>query len=133
MFESCCPDYLKKMIQNETLLNVSDNSGISIVKSIKSLGGSLKKWSSIGDYIVVSVRKVDDKSKLKKKVYLAFIIGTKKMYRRKLGHYIKFGQNRVILLQDKDKILGNRIFGPVPSELRKVNLPKLTSLVKTFI
>lgn len=121
------------MIQNETLLNVVDNSGISVVKCIKVLGGSIKKSSKIGDFIITSVRKTDDKSKLKKKVYLAYIVATKKLFKRKNGSYIKFDKNKVILLQDKEKLLGNRIFGPVPLELRQSNLSKLTTLVKSFV
>ena len=121
------------MIQNETILKVSDNSGINLVKCIKLLKGSKRKSCKVGDFIVVSVKNVDDKSKLKKKIYLALIVGTRKLLKRKNGSYISFKNNKVILFEEKNKIFGNRIFGPIPIELKKAIYSTMNSLVKIYI
>src|SRR6056297_1069228 len=107
------------MVQQESKLNVADNSGAKEVKVIRVLGGSGRRYASIGDKVVVSVRSALPASEVKKgTVSRAVIVRTKKEVRRKDGSYIRFDNNACVLLSNVDEIRGTRIFGPIPRELR---------------
>jgi large subunit ribosomal protein L14 len=107
------------MVQQESKLNVADNSGAKEVKVIRVLGGSGRRYASIGDKVVVSVRSALPASEVKKgTVSRAVIVRTKKEVRRKDGSYIRFDNNACVLLNNVDEIRGTRIFGPIPRELR---------------
>lgn len=121
------------MINVETRLKVIDNFGANYVKVIRLLGGSFKKVGTINNYVIVVVIKSTLKKKLKKKIYLGLIVGIKKWYKRNNGNYLRFKNNMVLILQGKNKIYANRIFGTLPKEVKKLNLLKLTTLVKSFI
>ena len=117
------------MIQAETILNVADNSGAKRLNCIKVLGGSRRRYASVGDVIVVSVRESLPNSKVKKgDVLKAVIVRTAKEIRREDGSYIKFDDNSAVLISQQNEPIGTRIFGPVARELRAKNFMKIISL-----
>jgi len=117
------------MIQQETSLVVADNSGAKKVKCIKVLGGSGKKYASIGDIIVVAVKSAIPNGNVKKgDVSRAVVVRTKKEIRRKDGSYIRFDENAAVLLNNQNEPRGTRIFGPVARELRDKKFMKIVSL-----
>jgi len=117
------------MIQQETRLNVADNSGAKEVLVIRVLGGTKKRYASIGDKVVVTVKSAISSSALKKgTVSKAVIVRTKKEIRRRDGSYIRFEDNAAVLLSATDEPRGTRIFGPVARELREKQFMKIVSL-----
>lgn len=107
------------MIQQETRLTVADNSGAKEVLCIRVLGGSGKRYATVGDKIVVSVKSALPSGDAKKgSVSKAVVVRTKKEIRRADGSYIRFDDNAVVLLNNQDELRGTRIFGPVARELR---------------
>ncbi|EHJ49214.1 ribosomal protein L14 [Solidesulfovibrio carbinoliphilus subsp. oakridgensis] len=117
------------MIQVETQLDVADNSGAKRVLCIKVLGGSRRRYASVGDIIVVSVKDALPNSKVKKgSVMKAVVVRTKKEVGRPDGSYIKFDSNSAVLLSAQGEPVGTRIFGPVARELRQKNFMKIVSL-----
>ncbi len=116
------------MIQTETRLTVADNSGAKEVLCIHVLGGSGRRYASLGDTIVVTVKSVIPSSEVKKgTVSRAVIVRTKKEVRRADGSYIRFDDNACVLLNSNGELRGTRIFGPVARELRATNM-KIVSL-----
>ncbi len=108
------------MIQQESRLAVADNSGAKEVLCIRVLGGTSKRYASIGDKIVVTVKSAMPASEIKKgTVSKAVVVRTRKEVRRRDGSYIRFDDNAVVLLNNLDEIRGTRIFGPVARELRE--------------
>ncbi len=117
------------MIQQESRLNVADNSGAKEVLCIRVLGGTRKRYASVGDKIVVTVKSAISSSNLKKgTISRAVIVRTKKEVRRKDGSYIRFEDNAAVLLNNNDEPRGTRIFGPVARELREKQFMKIVSL-----
>ncbi|WP_432735579.1 50S ribosomal protein L14 [Maridesulfovibrio sp. FT414] len=117
------------MIQVESNLDVADNSGAKKVSCIKVLGGSKRRYASVGDIIVVSVQEAMPHSKVKKgAVMKAVVVRTKKEIGRPDGSYIKFDNNSAVLLNNSMEPLGTRIFGPVARELRAAGFMKIVSL-----
>ncbi len=117
------------MIQQESRLNVADNSGAKEVLCIRVLGGTRKRYASLGDKIVVTVKSALSSSSLKKgTVSKAVVVRTKKEVRRKDGSYIRFEDNAAVLLSPTDEPRGTRIFGPVARELREKQYMKIVSL-----
>jgi len=117
------------MIQAETYLDVADNSGAKTVMCIKVLGGSKRKYASIGDIIKVSVKEAIPNSKVKKgQVMDAVIVRTRKEMRRIDGSYIRFDDNAAVLVNAAREPIGTRIFGPVARELRARQFMKIISL-----
>lgn len=117
------------MIQVETFLNVADNSGAKTVQCIKVLGGSKRKYASIGDIIVVAVKDALPTSTIKKgSVEKAVIVRTHKEYRRPDGTYIRFDDNACVIIDANRNPKGKRIFGPVARELREKDYMKIVSL-----
>ena len=116
------------MIQAESRLTVCDNSGAKECLCIRVLGGTKRRYASVGDIIVVTVKSVIPSSDIKKgSVSKALIVRTKKEIRRQDGSYIRFDDNACVLLSNTGEIRGSRIFGPVARELRAVNM-KVVSL-----
>ncbi|MDQ7031209.1 MAG: 50S ribosomal protein L14 [Desulfonauticus sp.] len=117
------------MIQVESKLEVADNSGAKKVACIKVLGGTRRRYASLGDVIVVSVKEAIPHSKVKKgEVYKAVVVRTKKEVGRPDGSYIRFDENAAVLLNKNLEPIGTRIFGPIGRELRSKNFMKIVSL-----
>ena len=117
------------MIQAQTILDVADNSGARKVMCIKVLVGSKRRYASIGDVIVVSVKEAIPNAKVKKgDVAKAVIVRTKKEIRRPDGSYIRFDGNSAVLINKDNEPIGTRIFGPVARELRAKKFMKIISL-----
>ncbi len=116
------------MIQQESRLKVADNSGAKEVLCIRVLGGSKRRYASIGDTIVVSVKDTSPGGIKKGSVSKAVVVRTKKEIRRKDGSYIRFDDNAVVLLNNADEPRGTRIFGPVARELRDRDYMRIVSL-----
>jgi large subunit ribosomal protein L14 len=122
------------MIQPESKLLVADNTGAKMVKCIKVLGGSKRRYASIGDTIVVSVKEAAPKGIVKKKtVQRAVIVRTKKEIGRKDGSYIRFDENAVVIIGTDGQPKGTRVFGPVARELRDRGYQKIISLAPEVI
>ena len=114
------------MIQQESRLKVADNSGAKEVLCIRVLGGTKKRYASVGDKIVVSVKHAIPSSSVKKgAVTRAVVVRTKKEVRRRDGSYIRFEDNAAILLNENDELRGTRVFGPVARELREKKFMKI--------
>jgi len=116
------------MIQQESRLKVADNSGAKEVLCIRVLGGSKRRYASIGDRIVVTVKHASPGGVKKGTVSKAVVVRTKKEIRRKDGSYIRFDDNAVVLLDASDEPRGTRIFGPVARELREKDYMRIISL-----
>jgi large subunit ribosomal protein L14 len=117
------------MIQQESRLSVADNSGAKEVLCIRVLGGTKKRYASIGDKIVVTVKNALPSGNIKKgTVSKAVVVRTAKEIRRPDGSYIRFDDNACVLLNAQDELRGTRIFGPVARELRETNYSKIISL-----
>ncbi len=117
------------MIQQESRLQVADNSGAKEVLCIRVLGGTKKRSASVGDKIIVSIKSALPSGNVKKGIVSkAVIVRTKKEIRRADGSYIRFDDNAVVLLNAADELRGTRIFGPVARELREKQFMKIVSL-----
>lgn len=117
------------MIQAQSILSVADNSGAKEVMCIKVLGGSKRRYASVGDQIVVSVKKAAPKGAVKRKtVQRAVIVRMNSKLRRKDGSYIRFDENAVVIVNTDGQPKGTRVFGPVARELRERGYQKIISL-----
>ena len=117
------------MIQTETMLDVADNSGAKRVQCIKVLGGSHRRYATVGDVIKVTVKEAIPRGKVKKgQVLKAVVVRTRKGVRRPDGSLIRFDTNSAVLLNNSDAPIGTRIFGPVTRELRSEKFMKIISL-----
>lgn len=117
------------MIQVQTIIDVADNSGAKKLFCVKVIGGSQRRYASVGDVVVVSVKEAMPHSKIKKgEVLRAVIVRTKKEVNRPDGSFIRFDNNSAVLLNKQNEPVGTRIFGPVARELRFKNFMKIVSL-----
>ena len=117
------------MIQVETKLNVADNSGARKIQCIKVLGGSRRKYASVGDVIVVTIKEATPRGRVKKgEIVKAVVVRTAKDIRRPDGSAIRFDSNAAVLISTQGEPIGTRIFGPVTRELRAKNYMKIISL-----
>jgi large subunit ribosomal protein L14 len=117
------------MIQLKSLLEVADNSGARKVVCVKVLGGSRRRYASVGDVIVVAVREATPNSKIAKgSVHKAVVVRTAKAVKREDGSYIRFDKNSAVLINESQEPIGTRIFGPVARELRGKKFMKIVSL-----
>ena len=122
------------MIQQETRLNVADNTGAKQVLCIKVLGGSRKRYAKVGDLIVITVKKTIPNSNIKKgEVCKAVVVRTSKEYKRKDGSYIRFDDNAVVIIDNQQEPTGTRVFGPIARELREKKFMKILSLAPEVI
>ena len=122
------------MIQQESFLKVADNTGAKEIKCIRVLGGSKRKYASVGDVIVASVRKAAPGGQVKKgDVVKAVVVRTSKAVRRADGTYVRFDDNAAVLIKDDRNPTGTRIFGPVARELRDREYMKILSLAPEVI
>lgn len=117
------------MIQQQTMLNVGDNTGAKEIMCIRVMGGSYRKYANVGDIIVAAVKSAAPGGMVKKgEVVKAVVVRTKKGLRRSDGSYIRFDENAAVLLKDDNTPRGTRIFGPVARELRDRDFMKIVSL-----
>ncbi|MCD6280368.1 MAG: 50S ribosomal protein L14 [Deltaproteobacteria bacterium] len=117
------------MIQQQTRLKVADNSGAKEVMCIKVLGGTRRRYASLGDVIVVSIKDAVPRSKVRKgDVYKAVVVRSRRTYKRPDGSSIRFDENSAVLLNNQLEPIGTRIFGPVARELRAKRFMKIISL-----
>jgi large subunit ribosomal protein L14 len=117
------------MIQNQTVLNVADNSGAKKVMCIRVLGDSRRRYARVGDLITCSVKTAIPGGTVKKgEVVIAVVVRTKKEFRRKDGSYIRFDENAAVVINKEKEPIGTRIFGPVARELREKNYMRIVSL-----
>jgi len=122
------------VIQPRTMLEVADNSGAKRVQCIRVMGGSRKRYASIGDTVIVAVKEAAPEGTVKKgEVARAVVVRTVKEVRRPDGSYIRFDRNSVVLLNPQNNPLGTRIFGPVARELREKQYMKIVSLAPEVI
>ncbi len=122
------------MIQMQTRLDVADNSGARSVMCIKVLGGTRRRYATIGDVIVITIKDASPNSKVKKgDVMKAVVVRVKKEINRKDGTYIRFDTNSAVLINNQNEPVGTRIFGPVARELRGKNFMKIISLAPEVI
>ncbi|GAA7855657.1 50S ribosomal protein L14 [Helicobacter pylori] len=122
------------MIQSFTRLNVADNSGAKEIMCIKVLGGSHKRYASVGGVIVASVKKAIPNGKVKRgQVVKAVVVRTKKEIQRKNGSLVRFDDNAAVILDAKKDPVGTRIFGPVSREVRYANFMKIISLAPEVV
>ncbi len=123
------------MIQTETVLKVADNSGAKIIKCIRVLGGTRRRYAALGDIIVGAVKVAEPRRPVKKHdVVRAVIVRQKKEFRRKDGSYIRFDDNAVVILEGGSKNpRGTRIFGPVAKELKEKGFDKIINLAKDVV
>ena len=121
------------MIQAESKLKVADNSGAKIIECFKVLGGSRRRYASLGDIIVASVKSSDPRGSVKKKqVVKAVVVRQRSPFRRKDGSYIRFSENAAVIMDGKEP-KGTRIFGPIPRELREKGFQKIISLAQEVL
>ncbi len=122
------------MIQQETILDVADNSGAKRVQCIRVLGGTRRRYAALGDVIVVAIQEALPNSKVKKgEVAKAVVVRTRREYGRADGSYIKFDTNSAVLINAQGEPIGTRIFGPVARELRSKRFMKIISLAPEVV
>jgi large subunit ribosomal protein L14 len=122
------------VIQQETILDVADNSGAKRVLCIRVLGGTRRRYASIGDIIVVAVQEALPNSRVKKgEVAKAVVVRTRREQSRNDGSYIKFDTNSAVLINEQNEPIGTRIFGPVARELRAKRFMKIISLAPEVV
>jgi large subunit ribosomal protein L14 len=122
------------VIQQESVLDVADNSGAKRVMCIRVLGGTRRRYAALGDVIVVSIKEALPNAKVKKgDVAKAVVVRTKREYQRADGSYIKFDTNSAVLINDQREPIGTRIFGPVARELRGKRFMKIISLAPEVV
>lgn len=123
------------MIQPQTLVTVTDNSGAKIARVFKVLGASKKRYAEIGEKVVIAVQKAEPRKQVKKKDVLhAVVVRQKKPFRRKDGSYIRFDENSVVIVnKETGEPIANRVFGPVPRELTEKGYQQVTSLAPEVI
>jgi large subunit ribosomal protein L14 len=122
------------MIQQESILDVADNSGAKRVLCIRVLGGTRRRYASLGDVIVVAVQEALPNARVKKgEVAKAVVVRTRREYSRADGSYIKFDTNSAVLINEEGEPVGTRIFGPVARELRAKRFMKIISLAPEVV
>ena len=123
------------MIQPQTIVKITDNTGGKIGRVFKVLGSSKKRYAMIGDLVVLSVQVAEPRKSVKKKdVLTALVVRTRNAYRRKDGSYIRFDDNAVIIVDKvKKEAKAGRIFGPIPRELRDLGFTKIISLAEEVV
>lgn len=123
------------MIQPQSIVSITDNSGAKIGRVFKVLGASKKRAAEIGDLVVISIQKAEPRKQVKKKDVLhAIVVRQKKPFRRKDGSYVRFDENSVVIVE-KGKLepIANRIFGPIPREIGEIGYQKIVSLAPEVI
>ena len=123
------------MIQPRSIVKITDNSGGTIGRVFKVLGGSMRRYAELGDEVVISIQTAQPRKAVKKKeVYRAVVVRQKKAYRRKDGSYVRFDENAVVLVEkEKKEPKANRVFGPIPREVVEAGYQKIGSLAPEIV
>jgi large subunit ribosomal protein L14 len=123
------------MIQDKSIVTITDNSGGKIGRVFKVLGASKKRYAEIGEIIVISVQKAEPRKQVKKKdILYAVVVRQTKPFRRKDGSYVRFDENSVVIIEKvKHEPIANRVFGPIPRELGELGFQKIISLAPEVI
>lgn len=123
------------MIQPQTIVKITDNSGGKVGRVFKVLGGSKKRYAQLGELVILSVQTAEPRKNVKKKdVVCGVVVRQKKAYRRKDGSYVSFDDNAVVLIdKEKKEPRANRVFGPIPRELAEAGYQKIVSLAPEVI
>ncbi len=123
------------MIQPQTLVKITDNSGGKIGRVFKVLGGSKKRYAELGEMVVIAVQSAEPRKQVKKKdIVYGVVVRQKKKYRRKDGSYVSFDDNAVVLVdKEKREPRANRVFGPIPRELSECGYQKIVSLAPEIV
>lgn len=122
------------MIQERSILKVADNSGAKIVRCFRVLGGGRKRYATVGDVIVASVQVAEPRKQIKKKdVVKAVVTRQRNALHRKDGSYIRFGENAVIIIDDKKEPRSTRVFGPIPRELKERGYETIFSMAEEIV
>jgi len=121
------------MIQERSILKVADNSGAKMVRCFRVLGGTRRRYASVGDVIVASVRKAEPRKNLKKKdIVRAVIVRQRNPLKRKDGSYIRFDENAVVIIEKKEP-KATRIFGPIPREIKEKGYEKIATMAEEIV
>ena len=122
------------MLQERSIVKITDNTGAKTGRVFKVLGGSKKRYAQIGDVVVLSVQVAEPRRQVKKKEILrGLVVRQTKPYRRKDGSYIRFDENAVVIIDAKKEPRGNRIFGPIPREIGEIGYQKIVSLASEVV
>lgn len=123
------------MLQPQSLVKITDNSGAKIGRIFKVLGGSKRRYAQIGDLVVLSVQTAEPRKMVKKKdIHHAVVVRQRKPFRRKDGSYIRFDENAVVIIQkEKKEPIAGRIFGPIPREISELGYQKIASLAPEVV
>lgn len=122
------------MIQERSILKVADNSGAKQVRCFRILGGMRHRYAKVGDIIVASVRVAEPRKTIKKKdIVKALVVRSRQALRRPDGSYVRFDENAVVLIDNKKEIIGTRVFGPMPRELKGRGFEKLMTIAEEIV
>lgn len=122
------------MIQERSILKVTDNSGAKTVRCFRILGGTRRRYAQIGDIIVTSVQEAEPRKSVKKKdIVKVVIVRQRKPFRRKDGSYVRFDDNAVVLIDNKKEPIATRIFGPLPRELKTKGFEKIMTMAEEIV
>lgn len=123
------------MLQTQSIVTITDNSGAKIGRIFKVLGGSKRRYAEIGDLVILSVQKAEPRKQVKKKdVLCGVVVRQRKPFRRKDGSYIRFDENSVVIVNKESKEpIANRVFGPVPRELSEMGYQKISGMAPEVI
>jgi large subunit ribosomal protein L14 len=122
------------MIQERAILKVADNTGAKTVRCFRVLGGSRRRYAEVGDLIIASVQTAEPRKAIKKKdVVRCVVVRQRKVLRRPDGSYIRFDDNAVVILDDKDEPKGTRIFGPLPREVKEKGFDSIASMAEEIL
>ncbi len=122
------------MLQERSILKVADNSGARIVRCFRVLGGSRKRYAEVGDILIASVQVAEPRKAItKKEIVRAVVVRQRKPIRRADGSYIRFGENAVVLIDEKNEPRGTRIFGPIPREIKEYGYDTIASLAEETV
>lgn len=122
------------MLQERALVKVADNSGAKVVNVFRILGGTRKRYARLGEVLIASVREVEPRKQVKKKdIVRALVVRTAAPVRRADGSYIRFDNNAVVLINEKNEPRATRVFGPIPREIRERGFDKVFSLAEEIV
>lgn len=122
------------MIQERSILKVADNSGAKIVRCFRILGGTRRRYAQIGDVVVASVQSAEPRKQLKKKdIVKVVVVRQKNPLRRKDGSYVRFGENAVVVINNKKEPVATRVFGPMPRELKVKGYEKIMTMAEEIV